>query len=146
MLAWFAAAVSLWLGARRYSSGLARGYRWLAGAAALYCAGLITQQFLGSALSPGSGLSFADLPPLLAVAAAAVGIVLLATAEKEAESGQRSAQASGGDGASLPESTARSASGWMRASRKVPGRSPDRWNSALNRVTQPITSRATAMT
>ena len=43
-------------------------------------------------------------------------------------------------------STARSASGWMRASRKVPGRSPDRWNSALNRVTQPITSRATAMT
>ena len=108
MLAWFAAAVSLWLGARRYSSGLARGYRWLAGAAALYCAGLITQQFLGSALSPGSGLSFADLPPLLAVAAAAVGIVLLATAEKEADSGQRSGRASdasGGDGANPLENT-----------------------------------------
>ena len=43
-------------------------------------------------------------------------------------------------------STARSASGWMRVSRKVPGRSPDRWNSVLNRVTQPITSSATAMT
>src|SRR6516165_9219408 len=102
MLAWFAAAVSLWLGARRYHSAFARGYRWLAAAAALYCAGLITQQFLGSALSPGSGLSFADLPPLLAVAAAAVGIVLLATAEKEADSGQ----ASDGDGANpLPSTT-----------------------------------------
>jgi len=111
MLAWFAAAVSLWLGARRYNSAFARGYRWLAGAAALYCAGLITQQFLGSALSPGSGLSFADLPPLLAVAAAAVGIVLLATAEKEADSGQRSGRASdasdasGGDGANPLENT-----------------------------------------
>src|SRR6516164_6754823 len=105
VLAWFAAAVSLWLGARQYDSAFARAYRWLAGAAALYCAGLITQQVLGPALSPGSGLSFADLPPLLAVAAAAVGIVLLATAEKEAESGQPSARASGGDGASPLEST-----------------------------------------
>jgi diguanylate cyclase (GGDEF)-like protein len=101
MLAWFAAAASLWLGARRYGSGFARGYRWLAGAAVLYCAGLITQWFLGSALSPGSGLSFADLPPLLAVAAAAVGIVLLATAEKEADSGQ----ASGSDAANPLQST-----------------------------------------
>jgi diguanylate cyclase (GGDEF)-like protein/PAS domain S-box-containing protein len=97
MLAWFAAAVSLWLGARRYDSAFGRGYRWLAGAAALYCAGLITQQVLGSALSPGSGLSFADLPPLLAVAAAAVGIVMLTTAEKESQAG-RAAQS--GDGAS----------------------------------------------
>jgi diguanylate cyclase (GGDEF)-like protein/PAS domain S-box-containing protein len=85
MLAWFAAAVSLWFGARRVNSAFARGYRWLAGAAALYCAGLIIQQVLGSALSPGSGLSFADLPPLLAVAAAAAGIVLLTTAEKESK-------------------------------------------------------------
>src|SRR5579859_2120925 len=83
MLAWFAAAVSLWLGARRHASAFARGYRWLAGAAALYCAGLIIQQVLGSAVSPASGLSFADLPPLLAVAAAAVGIAMLTTAEKE---------------------------------------------------------------
>src|SRR5438093_1316659 len=30
MLAWCAAAVSLWLGARRYESAVARGYRWLA--------------------------------------------------------------------------------------------------------------------
>jgi diguanylate cyclase (GGDEF)-like protein/PAS domain S-box-containing protein len=97
MLAWLAAAASLWLGARRYrlaggsgggvppgqQSALARGYRWLAGAAALYCAGLITQQVLGSGLNAGSGLSFADLPSLLAVAAAAVGIMMLTTAERE---------------------------------------------------------------
>jgi diguanylate cyclase (GGDEF)-like protein len=119
MLAWFAAAVSLWLGARRYAhaggsgggvppgqhSAFARGYRWLAAAAALYCAGLITQQVLGSALSPASGLSFADLPPLLAVAAAALGIVMLATAEREGEAGRASA-ARGGDGANPLESTA----------------------------------------
>jgi diguanylate cyclase (GGDEF)-like protein/PAS domain S-box-containing protein len=93
MLAWFAAAVSLWLGARRNSGAFARGYRWLAGAAALYCAALITQQILGSALTPESGLSFADLPSLLAVAVAAVGIVLLTTAERESEGPRRSAAA-----------------------------------------------------
>jgi diguanylate cyclase (GGDEF)-like protein len=114
VLAWFAAALSLWLGARRYASAggtggavppghsaFARGYRWLAGAAALYCAGLITQQVLGSALTPESGLSFADLPSLLAVAAAAVGIVMLATAEKDSGGGRSSAN--GGDGTSPPE-------------------------------------------
>jgi len=97
MLAWFAAAVSLWLGARRYAHAFARGYRWLAGAAALYGAGLITQQVLGSALSPESGLSFADLPPLLAVAAAAVGIVMLTTAERESGGGPPSAARSDGN-------------------------------------------------
>ena len=104
MLAWFAAAVSLWLGARQHDSAFARGYRWLAAAAALYGAGLVTQQVLGSVLSPESGLSFADLPPLLAVAAAALGIVMLATAEREGEAGRASA-AHGGDGANPLEST-----------------------------------------
>ena len=103
MLAWFAAAVSLWLGARRQASAFARGYRWLAGAAALYCAGLIIQQVLGSALSPGAGLSFADLPPLLAVAAAAVGIVMLTTADKESTGGRASA-GQGNDGVGPLES------------------------------------------
>jgi diguanylate cyclase (GGDEF)-like protein/PAS domain S-box-containing protein len=103
MLAWFAAAVSLWLGARRQASAFARGYRWLAGAAALYCAGLIIQQVLGSALSPESGLSFADLPPLLAVVCAAVGIVMLSTAEKESTGGRPSA-GRGNDGVGPPES------------------------------------------
>ena len=103
MLAWFAAAVSLWLGARRQASAFARGYRWLAGAAALYCAGLIIQQVLGSALSPESGLSFADLPPLLAVVCAAVGIVMLTTAEKESTGGRPSA-GQGNDGVGPVES------------------------------------------
>jgi diguanylate cyclase (GGDEF)-like protein/PAS domain S-box-containing protein len=96
MLAWLAAAASLWLGARQYDHALARGYRWLAGAAALYCAGLITQQVLGSGLNAGSGLSFADLPPLLAVAAAAVGIMMLTTAEREGSG--RPPAADGDDG------------------------------------------------
>jgi diguanylate cyclase (GGDEF)-like protein/PAS domain S-box-containing protein len=103
MLAWFAAAVSLWLGARRQPSAFARGYRWLAGAAALYCAGLIIQQVLGSALSPGAGLSFADLPPLLAVVAAAVGIVMLTTADKDSTGGRPSA-GQGNDGVGPLES------------------------------------------
>ncbi|HME64152.1 MAG TPA: hypothetical protein VKG61_04565, partial [Streptosporangiaceae bacterium] len=103
MLAWFAAAVSLWLGARRQASAFARGYRWLAGAATLYCAGLIIQQVLGSALSPESGLSFADLPPLLAVVGVAVGIVMLTTAEKESTGGGPSA-GQGNDGVGPLES------------------------------------------
>jgi diguanylate cyclase (GGDEF)-like protein len=107
MLAWFAAAVSLWLGARRQASAFARGYRWLAGAAALYCAGLIIQQVLGSALSPASGLSFADLPPLLAVAAAAVGIAMLTTAEKEKDGpGRRPSAGQLSDGSGPLESAA----------------------------------------
>ena len=43
LLAWLGAAVSLWLGARR-SGAFARGYLWLAGAAGLYCAGLVVQE------------------------------------------------------------------------------------------------------
>ncbi|MGH3151371.1 MAG: PAS domain-containing protein, partial [Streptosporangiaceae bacterium] len=82
MLAWFAAAVSLWLGARRHDSAFTRGYLWLAGAAALYGAGLIVQQVEGPAQGPTSGLSLADLPPLLAVVAAAVGIMMLTSAER----------------------------------------------------------------
>jgi diguanylate cyclase (GGDEF)-like protein len=74
MLVWCGAAVSLWLGAQ----GL-RGYRWLAGAALLWCAGLIAVQIEG----PPSGLSFADLPSLLAVAATAVGIIALCGSRRD---------------------------------------------------------------
>jgi hypothetical protein len=87
MLAWFAAAVSLWLGARTHPGSVARGYRWLSVAAAGYCAGLVLAQVLGGELNPASGLSFADLPSLLALAAAAVGIAVLARAERDAEAG-----------------------------------------------------------
>src|SRR6266699_1917164 len=83
MLAWCAAAVSLWLGARRYDSAVARAYRWLAAGAALYCAGLVIQGVHGGTLNPAPGLSFTDLPPLLALAAAAVGTAMLTTAERE---------------------------------------------------------------
>jgi diguanylate cyclase (GGDEF)-like protein/PAS domain S-box-containing protein len=69
MLAWFGAAASLWSRSRRGNGP----YLWLALAAALWCAGLIAFQIDGSSV----GLSFADLPPLLAVVAAAIGIVLL---------------------------------------------------------------------
>jgi diguanylate cyclase (GGDEF)-like protein/PAS domain S-box-containing protein len=75
MLAWFGAAASLWFGAQATEKQQSRGYRWLAGAAAAWCAGLIAQQIDGVP----TGLSFADLPSLLAVAVAAVGIVLLNT-------------------------------------------------------------------
>jgi len=87
MLAWCGAAVSLWLGAQ----GL-RGYRWLAGAALLWCAGLIAVQIDG----PPSGLSFADLPSLLAVAAAAIGIIALCTHSTGASGPGASRPAAGG--------------------------------------------------
>jgi diguanylate cyclase (GGDEF)-like protein len=86
MLAWCAAAVSLWLGARGHDGAIARGYRWLAGAAALYCAGLIITQLTGGTLNPAPGLSFTDLPPLLALAAAAAGVAVLTTAGREGDS------------------------------------------------------------
>ena len=93
MLAWCAAAVSLWLGARRYDSAVGRAYRWLAAGAALYCAGLVIQGILGGTLNPAPGLSFTDLPSLLALAAAAVGIAMLATAEREGGSSPHRLQA-----------------------------------------------------
>ncbi|MDQ2815097.1 MAG: hypothetical protein M3Z75_25420, partial [Actinomycetota bacterium] len=107
MLAWCAAAVSLWLGARGHDGAIARAYRWLAGAAALYCAGLIIAQLSGGSLNPAPGLAFADLPPLLALVSAAAGLTMLSTAEREGDSsGQRlaSIRAAKPDG---PEGAAR---------------------------------------
>ncbi len=83
MLAWCGAAVSLWLGARGHASAVARGYRWLALAALGWCAALVIQQVMGGVLNLPSGLSLADLPSLLAVAGAAVGIAVLTTAERQ---------------------------------------------------------------
>jgi diguanylate cyclase (GGDEF)-like protein/PAS domain S-box-containing protein len=100
MLAWFAAAVSLWLAARGHDGAVARAYRWLGGAAALYCAGLISSQLTGGTVNPAPGLVFADLPPLLALTAAAIGIGTLATAERDGESAQRP-QELGGSGSSV---------------------------------------------
>ncbi len=83
MLAWGGAAASLWLGARGHASAIARGYRWLALAALGWCAALVIQQVMGGTLNLPTGLSLADLPSLLAVAGAAVGIAVLTTAERE---------------------------------------------------------------
>jgi diguanylate cyclase (GGDEF)-like protein len=102
MLAWCAAAVSLWLGARGHDGAIARAYRWLAGAAALYCAGLIISQLNGGAANPAQGLVFADLPSLLALAAAATGIGLLTSAERAGEAGPTSGAAAGSGTSVLP--------------------------------------------
>jgi diguanylate cyclase (GGDEF)-like protein len=93
MLAWFGAAVSLWLAARRGGNVFARGYLWLAGAAALYFADLVVLQVIGQNANPETGLSLSDLPPLLALAAAAVGVVTLATAERDEEAAGAAGQA-----------------------------------------------------
>src|SRR5262245_51529450 len=81
VLAAAGAAVSLWLGAERYSGPSRRAYRWFAVAAALWGAGVIAGQVLappaGAAAIP---LSFGDLPSLLALPVVAAGFVRLAAA------------------------------------------------------------------
>src|SRR5271166_3339626 len=106
MLAWCAAAVSLWLGARRYDSAVGRAYRWLAGGAALYCAGLVIQGILGGTLNPAPDLSFTDLPPLLALAALAVGTAMLTTAEREGGSRPQAGRQARPDGSEGAEGSA----------------------------------------
>jgi diguanylate cyclase (GGDEF)-like protein len=96
------AAVALWVGAGRHDAAVARGYRWLAGAALFWGVGLSMELALAGSLgSSGAPLSLADVAPLLALGATAVGIMVLASprprsAEGEASgSGQRSPVLSG---------------------------------------------------
>jgi diguanylate cyclase (GGDEF)-like protein/PAS domain S-box-containing protein len=81
VLAAAGAAVSLWLGAERYTGPPRRAYRWFAAAAALWGAGVITGHLLavpvGAAAIP---LSFGDLPSLLALPVMAAGFARLAAA------------------------------------------------------------------
>jgi diguanylate cyclase (GGDEF)-like protein len=80
MLAAAGAVVALWAGARRHSGPVARGYRWLGGAALFWFAGLIVDMVVGGPLSSSAvPLSLADAAPLLALAAAAVGVMVLAS-------------------------------------------------------------------
>jgi diguanylate cyclase (GGDEF)-like protein/PAS domain S-box-containing protein len=73
-----AAAASLWLAARRRAGRIRLGYICFAEAAALWCLGVIIQQALGAPLrGVAVGLTFADLPPLLALPAAAAGVAAL---------------------------------------------------------------------
>jgi diguanylate cyclase (GGDEF)-like protein/PAS domain S-box-containing protein len=79
-LAFAAAVVSLWYGARRHTGTVARGYRWLGGAALLGCAGLIvTMALAGSLSSSGAPLSLADVAPLLSLGAFGIGMTVLGT-------------------------------------------------------------------
>ena len=80
MLAAAGAVVGLWVGATRHTGSVARGYRWLGGAALFWCAGLIVDTVVaGSVSSSGEPLGLADVAPLLGLAAAATGIMVLAS-------------------------------------------------------------------
>ena len=96
MLAAAGAVAGLWVGATRHTGPVARGYRWLGGAALFWCAGLIVDTVVaGSVSSSGETPGLADVAPLLGLAAAATGIMVLASppstappvAERQAEPG-----------------------------------------------------------
>jgi diguanylate cyclase (GGDEF)-like protein/PAS domain S-box-containing protein len=78
MLAAAGAVVGLWVGATRHYGTVARGYRWLGGAALFWTAGLIVDTFpAGPLSSSAASLSLADVAPLLALAALGTGIMVL---------------------------------------------------------------------
>jgi diguanylate cyclase (GGDEF)-like protein/PAS domain S-box-containing protein len=80
MLAAAGAVTGLWTGATKYRGATARGYRWLGVAALFWLLGLVIATFLAGQLSSsGAPLSLADVAPLLALAALAVGIMVLAS-------------------------------------------------------------------
>jgi len=73
-----AAVVSLLFAAARQSGGAARGYRWLAGAAVFWFAGLLADQLFAGAFGTSGPLSLADVAPLLAMGPFVVGVTALA--------------------------------------------------------------------
>jgi len=88
MLATAGAVVGLLVGARRHAGAVARGYRWLGGAALFWFAGLIIEQVPAVSLSSsGEPLSLTDVAPLLALATAAAGVMVLAEGEKRNDTG-----------------------------------------------------------
>jgi len=87
MLATAGAAVGLLVGASRHAGAVARGYRWLGGAAVTWFAGLIIAQVLGPLSSSGGQLSLADVAPLIALVAATAGCMVLAEEEKRRDTG-----------------------------------------------------------
>jgi diguanylate cyclase (GGDEF)-like protein len=78
MLATAGAVAGLLVGARRHTGAVARGYRWLAGAVGCWLAGLIITVLAGPIGSTAGTLSLADVPPLLGLATAAAGVMVLA--------------------------------------------------------------------
>ena len=101
MLAWAGAVIALWAGATRHTGPVARGYRWLGGAALFWCAGLILDQVFGPVNFSGAPLGLADFAPLLGLAAAATGIMVLASPPPET-SPQAERGGSGTSGSVLP--------------------------------------------
>jgi diguanylate cyclase (GGDEF)-like protein len=87
MLATAGAVVGLLVGARRHTGAVARGYRWLGAAALFWFAGLIIAQVLAGSGASGEPLSLADVAPLLALATAAAGVMVLAEDEKRDDTG-----------------------------------------------------------
>jgi diguanylate cyclase (GGDEF)-like protein len=84
---------------------VARGYRWLAGAAVFWCAGLVMQIVMAGSLGSSAAPSLADVAPLLALAATAVGIMVLASpGPGEAVVGAGEAGPDGARGSILPGS------------------------------------------
>jgi diguanylate cyclase (GGDEF)-like protein/PAS domain S-box-containing protein len=85
VVAFAAAVVSLWYGARRHTGTVARGYRWLGGAALFGCVGLIvTMALVSSVSSSGGSLSLADVAPLLSLGAFGIGMTVLGTPDETA--------------------------------------------------------------
>jgi diguanylate cyclase (GGDEF)-like protein len=87
MLATVGAVVGLLVGARRHVGAAARGYRWLGAAALFWFAGLIVSQVLAGSGASGEPLSLADVAPLLGLATAACGVMVLAEDEKRNDTG-----------------------------------------------------------
>src|SRR6201996_2589765 len=87
MISTAGAVAALLAGAGRHSGAAVRGYRWLAGAALFWFAGLIVTQVLGPLSSSGGQLSLADVAPLLALATAVTGVMVLAEDEKRSDTG-----------------------------------------------------------
>src|SRR6201996_7675621 len=78
-----AAAVSLWVGASRQDGGTARGYRWLAGTAVFWFAGLLADQLFAGSFGGSGPLSLADVAPLLAMGPLVGGGIALAARPPE---------------------------------------------------------------
>ena len=103
MLAAAGAVVGLWVGATRHTGPVARGYRWLGAAAFFWCAGLIVDAVVaGSVSSSGEPLGLADVAPLLGLAAAATGIMVLASPSSHRASQQGEHPEHGTSGSVLP--------------------------------------------
>ena len=98
MLAAAGAVAGLWAGAPKHSGPVARGYRWLGSGALFWLVGLVISAVLAGPLgASAASLSLADVAPLLALAAIAIGITVI------------------GSGASTPSSVAGLADGYVMA-------------------------------